>query len=135
MFIWTGSSVSTSLFFRKVYSLFWWIAWFFVTIPRCYKDVYVTSFLPRTAGLWNSVPIECFPLAYDLNGFKSKISRHLLTVGYFWIDFLYALIFFVFLFLVTPCLVVAVQPCMEWIPILKKVCARNLSFHNINFWY
>ena len=26
-----------------------------------------------------------------------------------------------FLFLVTPCLVVAVQPCMEWIPILKKI--------------
>ena len=26
----------------------------------------------------------------------------------------------IFLFLVTPCLVVAVQPCMEWIPIKKK---------------
>ena len=25
------------------------------------------------------------------------------------------------LFLVAPCLVVAVQPCMEWIPILKKI--------------
>ena len=28
--------------------------------------------------------------------------------------------FFVLLFLLTPCLVVAIQPCMEWIPILKK---------------
>ena len=27
---------------------------------------------------------------------------------------------FVFLFLLTPCLVVAFQPCMEWIPIKKK---------------
>ena len=27
---------------------------------------------------------------------------------------------FVFLFLVTPCLVVAVQPCIEWIPIKKN---------------
>ena len=25
-----------------------------------------------------------------------------------------------FLFLVAPCLIVAVQPCIEWIPILKK---------------
>ena len=30
---------------------------FFVTIPRCYKDVYVRSLFPRTARLWNSVPI------------------------------------------------------------------------------
>ena len=26
---------------------------FSVTIPRCYKDVYVNSFFPRTAKLWN----------------------------------------------------------------------------------
>ena len=53
---------------------------FSVTIPRCYKDVYVNSFFPRTAELWNSLPIECFPLTYDLSGFKSRINRHLLTV-------------------------------------------------------
>ena len=56
---------------------------FSVTIPRCYKDVYVKSFFPRTARLWNSLPIECFPLTYDLSGFKSGINRHLLTVGSF----------------------------------------------------
>ena len=59
---------------------------FFVTIPRCYKDVYVNSFFPRTARLWNSIlwkPIECFPLTYDLSGLKSRINRHLLTVGSF----------------------------------------------------
>ena len=56
---------------------------FSVTIPRCYKDVYVNSFFPRTARLWNSLPIECFPLTYNLNDFKSRISRHLLTVGSF----------------------------------------------------
>ena len=44
---------------------------FSVTILRCYKDVYVNSFFPRTARLWNSLPIECFPLTYDLSGFKS----------------------------------------------------------------
>ena len=35
---------------------------FSVTIPRCYKDVYVNSFFPHTARLWNSLPIECFPM-------------------------------------------------------------------------
>ena len=53
---------------------------FSVTIPRCYKDVYVNSFFPRTAKLWDSLPIECFPLTYDLSGFNSRINRHLLTV-------------------------------------------------------
>ena len=56
---------------------------FSVTIPRCYKDVYVISFFPCKARLWNSLPIECFPLTYNLNGFKFRINRHLLTVGSF----------------------------------------------------
>ena len=54
---------------------------FSVTTPRCYKDVYVNTSATRTARLWNSLPIECFPLIYDLNGFKSGVNRHLLTVG------------------------------------------------------
>ena len=53
---------------------------FSLAIPRCYKDVCVNSFFPRTAKLWNSLPIECFALTYDLNGFKSRINRYLLTV-------------------------------------------------------
>ena len=61
---------------------------FLVTIPRCYKDV--LCFFPRTAGLWNSLPIECFPLTFDLKGFHSRINRHFLTVGSFRRDFLYA---------------------------------------------
>ena len=56
---------------------------FSVTIPRCYKDVYVNSFFLRTARLWNYLPIECFPLTYNLNGFKSRINKHLLTVDSF----------------------------------------------------
>ena len=51
---------------------------FSVTIPRCYKDVYVNNFFPRKAKLWNSLPIECFPSTYDL-----RINRHLLTLGSF----------------------------------------------------
>ena len=56
---------------------------FSVTIPRCYKDVYVNSFFPRTARLWNSLSMECFPLTYNLNGFTSRINRHIVTVGSF----------------------------------------------------
>ena len=55
---------------------------FSVTIPRCWY-VYINSFFPHTARTWNSLPIECFPLAYDLNRFKSRVNRHLLTVGSF----------------------------------------------------
>ena len=43
--------------------------------------------------------IECFPLGYDLNGFKSRINKHLLTLGLFGTDFMYALIFLCFFFL------------------------------------
>ena len=56
---------------------------FSVTIRRCYKDVYVNSFFPRTARLSNSLSIECFLLADNINGFKYRINRHLLTGGSF----------------------------------------------------
>ena len=56
---------------------------FSVTIPRCYKDVYVNSFFPHTARLWNSLPTEFSPLTYDLSCYKSRISRYLLSVGSF----------------------------------------------------
>ena len=56
---------------------------FSVTIPRCYKDVYVNSFFSHTAKLWNYLPIECFPLSFNLNVSKSRINRHLLIVGSF----------------------------------------------------
>ena len=52
---------------------------FSVIIPRCYKNVNVNSFFPRTARLWNSLHIEWLPLTFDLRGF----NRHLLTVGSF----------------------------------------------------
>ena len=42
-------------------------------------------------------------------------------------DFLYTLNLFVLLFLVTPCLVVAVQPWREWIPIKKAQLLRQSS--------
>ena len=37
------------------------------------------------------VPIDCSPLTCDINGFKSRINRHLLTAGSFETCFQYAL--------------------------------------------
>ena len=54
---------------------------FSVTIPKCYKDEYVNSFFRHTTRPRDSLPIECFPLTYDLNGFKFRINRQLLPVG------------------------------------------------------
>ena len=39
----------------------------------------VSSFFLCRAGLWNYLPIECFSLNNDLNGFKPRISRQVLT--------------------------------------------------------
>ena len=50
---------------------------------HCYNNIYVISLSPRTAKLWDYVPIKCFSLIYNLNGFKSRINRHLLTLGSF----------------------------------------------------
>ena len=78
---------------------------FSVTIPRYYKDVYVNSFFPHTARLWNSLPKQTsFNYMFFLNRFR--VCCYL----------------FLLLFLVTPCLALAVEPCMEWIPIEKKEC-------------
>ena len=38
--------------------------YFSVTIPRCYKDVYVNCFFRQTARLWNSLP--SYILSLDL---------------------------------------------------------------------
>ena len=56
---------------------------FSVTISKSYKDVYAKSFFPRLAGFWNDLPIECYPLTYNLIGFKSRINRDQLTVRSF----------------------------------------------------
>ena len=56
---------------------------FSVTIPGCYKDVYVSSFFPRTTRLWNSLLAECFPLIYYRNGFKGVRPTFSYFVGWF----------------------------------------------------
>ena len=83
MFFRTGSTGSTSFTRGRSTHCSDRLYDFSVIIPRCYKDVCVNSLFPRTARLGNSLPIECFPLTYDLSGCKPTINRHLLTVGSF----------------------------------------------------
>ena len=61
VFIWTSwtGSISSSSF----------------TILRCYKDVYMDSFVPRTTRLWNYLAAECFPLTY-LYGFEYRVETY-----------------------------------------------------------
>ena len=99
---------------------------FSITIPRCYKNVYANRFFPGTARLWNCLPIECFPLTYDLSAFKSRINRDLLT-GFFQKRFPLCFNHFVLLFPVTPCPLVAAQLYMEWI-LQKKQTVRAFFF-------
>ena len=84
MFFRIGSTSSTSFFSRRSTPYSDRLHDFSVIIPRCYKGIYVNSFFPRTAKLTNYLlPLECFPLTYDLSGCESRIKRHLLTVGSF----------------------------------------------------
>ena len=62
-------------------------------------------------------PVADSALTYDLNGLKSRVNRHLLS---FLNSFPIRFLSFSFLLFVTPCLVVAVQPCMDLIPIKKR---------------
>ena len=48
---------------------------FYVTVSRCYKDVYVNSFFPCAAILWNFLPIECFPLTYDIKALSLELTE------------------------------------------------------------
>ena len=47
------------------------------------QKCHVNSFFPGIARLQDSVPIECFPLTHDLNGFKSRINRQLFNCRFF----------------------------------------------------
>ena len=100
--------------------------YFSVTFPRYYKNVYVNSFS-------DSYTLEFFVsrmLSFDLIGFPIYLPS----------------LYFFFLFLVTPCLVIAVQGCTKWIPIKKnqqfhiwkkkqRKCTQNSIFNfEIFFW-
>ena len=52
-------------------------------LTLCETNLDVNSFFPHADRHWDSLPIECFSLTYDLSGSKSRINRNLLTLGSF----------------------------------------------------
>ena len=61
--------------------------WFlFLIIVGYYKDVYCNSFFSCRGRAWSPLPVDRFPLTYDLNGFKSGVNRNLL-LSFFLISF------------------------------------------------
>ena len=65
-----------------------------IPLPYYWGRSMSTVPFPHTARHRNTLSIKCFPWNYDLNGFNSKINRHLLTA-----EFLYFLIILGFFFL------------------------------------
>ena len=104
---------------------------FAAPIPRCSKDIAVSSLFPCAERLSNSFSVECFLLAYNLNEFKSRIIflslEHLSSLGYFNIAFLYTFYLFILVFLVATRFLVAVHSCMGWILIEKKKQKQTLN--------
>ena len=103
---------------------------FSVSIPRSYKDVYVSSTFSHTVRLLNFLHAKLFPLIYDLNGFMPRVNWHIF--GFFLNTSLEAFFFF-HRFLATSYLVVVVKLFMEWIPVRKwKIMKMGEKF---NFFY
>ena len=54
-----------------------------IYVMSTYKDVYVNSFFPHSARLWNYLLAECSSLTFDLNGFNSRVNSHHLYLDSF----------------------------------------------------
>ena len=65
-----------------------------------------------------------------LNAFLWPMIWHLFTVGLSLKRFLVCFNLFLLLFRVTPCLVAALQSCMEWIPIKKREKVLSHGYNN-----
>lgn len=57
---------------------------FTAIIPKQNDDNCVYSSFLCAAKLWNFFPVECFPLTYDLNSFRSTVTGHLSFLGHFY---------------------------------------------------
>ena len=71
---------------------------FFVSIPRCYEDIYIHGSFPHATRLSNPLPVECFLLTYDLMALSLELldNFYLLVLS---IQLSYILIFFFLCFL------------------------------------
>ena len=88
----------------------------------------VNSLFNCRARLWNSLSAACSPLTYNINGFESKVNRHLLSLGSFFTCFSSSYVFniFVLLFLLMLCSGFSIL--QEVNPNLKKEETVDIAF-------
>ena len=48
---------------------------YFLALPMVKHKFHATSFLPRTAAMWNALSLACFPPNYNLDLFKANVNR------------------------------------------------------------
>ena len=48
---------------------------YLVSIDRCRTSSHASSFIPKTAALWNKLPVDVFPLTRNLQQFKTRINK------------------------------------------------------------
>ena len=56
---------------------------FAVTIPKSNTVLRLSSYIPRTSRLWNSLPSSVFPIVPNMASFKSAINSYLLIQSWF----------------------------------------------------
>ena len=78
----TRSCGRSTHYSNKLYDFGFTISRMSISTVRMSKDVYVSSFFPVTARLWNSLPAKCFPLTYDLN--KTLKKNNFMAPFYGW---------------------------------------------------
>ena len=77
---------------------------FSVAIHRCCKDIHVDRLFPPTDSLWDFLPVECFPLTYNLNVLASRVNKHPASLVNLY-QLSYRPFLFIFIFLLPLCLV------------------------------
>ena len=81
IFICTGSTGSLFLILKEGLLFVLIDCMIFCHLSQMLQECLCQQFFSHTARLWNSLPIECFPLTYGLNGSKSKINMYLISTG------------------------------------------------------
>lgn len=59
------------------------------------EEPYPNSIFPCTAKLWNSLPIYCFPLTFNLNFFKTNVNGYSAFLMISWTLFFFPIFLFV----------------------------------------
>ena len=98
----------------------------FLLPPRCYMDVYVNSFFPYTAKLWNSLLAECISLTYD----KKDIF---LSLGFFQTALLHVFYLFFSSFFCNsmPCITLQISISLP-VTMIRKIKKTQVK---LKFWW